>query len=261
MITFKLYPKFQFFFRDLVTLIAKLLIFIYNYIGDCMLSITDKMFIEKSFPVWDKLNEDEKKLFLNNTRVVSYKKGDIIFKNDSECLGLIIIKSGKLRTFMMSEEGREITLYRLETDDICVLSASCVIYQITFDSFIEAEKNSEIFILNVNTFSKLFEQNIYFSNFVLSNATERFSDVMWTMQQILFMNIDKRLAIFLIDESNKSDSLKLNITHEQIAKYIGSSREVISRMLNYFQKQKYIKLFRGGLLITDKDKLKELIKN
>ncbi|MDD4375523.1 MAG: helix-turn-helix domain-containing protein, partial [Clostridia bacterium] len=107
----------------------------------------------------------------------------------------------------------------------------------------------------------LFEQNIYFSNFVLSNATERFSDVMWTMQQILFMNIDKRLAIFLIDESNKSDSLKLNITHEQIAKYIGSSREVISRMLNYFQKQKYIKLFRGGLLITNKDKLKELIKN
>ena len=89
-------------------------------------------------------------------------------------------------------------------------------------------------------------------------ATERFSDVMWTMQQILFMSFDKRLAIFLLDESASLGSDTIKLTHEQIAKLLGSAREVVSRMLKYFAEEGYVRLSRGTVTITDKKALREL---
>jgi CRP/FNR family transcriptional regulator len=159
---------------------------------------------------------------------------------------------------MLSEDGKEITLYRLFPGDICMLSASCVLRSITFDVFVDAEEDSVCYVISGNAFAEIAGRNLYVENYALDTAVGRFSDVMWVMQQILFMSFDKRLAIFLWDEASKTGDDTIRLTHEQIAKYVGSAREVVSRMLKYFASEGIVELSRGGIKIINRQKLREL---
>lgn len=213
------------------------------------------------FPFWDKLTDSQKEAMCLGTVNTDYDKGTNIHGNKNECTGAILIKSGCIRVYMLSEEGKEITLYRLYPGDFCVLSASCVLESITFDVYMDAEEKSNIFIISPNALSSIMEENIYARNFALDIATKRFSEVMWAMQQILFMSFDKRLAVFLIDEVSKNGKDKIELTHEQIAKYMGSAREVVTRMLKYFVDEGLVELKRGEIKIIDKTRLKKLAFN
>jgi len=214
--------------------------------------------LQKSFDFWSKLSRDEKETLLKNTSEIHYEKGQNVHSADNDCIGVILIKSGELRTYMLSEEGKEITLYRLNAGEVCILSASCLIKNISFDVYIDAEIETDILLINSYTFSKLQSNNIYVENFALHTAVDKFSDVMWAMQQILFLSFDKRLASFLLDESIKTNSDEIKLTHEQIAKYMGSAREVVTRMLKHFESDNIVELFRGGLKIKDKNALRNL---
>lgn len=215
--------------------------------------------LKEYFPFWSKLSDDEKQFVIQNTAEISYKSGSNVHSGENDCIGILLVKSGMLRTYMLSEEGKEVTLYRLYPGDNCVLSASCVLKTITFDVFIDAEKDTDVLLIRSIAFSKIMESNPYVQNHFLKTATERFSDVMWAMQQILFMSFDKRLAVFLIDELSKTDGNVIRLTHEQIAKYMGSAREVVSRMLKYFASEGLVKVSRGGIEIIDKKALLKLI--
>lgn len=210
------------------------------------------------FDFWDKLSEEEKTSISKEFRLTEYKAKSNVHGGKEGCTGAICVSKGELRVYMLSEEGREITLYRMYPGDICVLSASCVLKSITFDVFVDAEVDSEVYVMNSHAFANLVENNVYVENFMLNVAVERFSDVMWAMQQILFMSFDKRLAIFLLDESAKTGSDTINLTHEQIAKYMGSAREVVSRMLKYFSTENIVALRRSGVEILDKKKLQKI---
>ena len=224
-----------------------------------MIEKDELAYIKSRLDFWDKLSESEINLLESNIANVSYTKGFNLHSTDSECLGVLLIKSGELRVYILSEDGREIALYRLSPGDVCVLSASCIINSITFDVHIDAESDTDAYLINIGAFSKLSNQNVYVENFAYKNTNERFSDVMWAMEQILFMSFDKRLAIFLLDEITKTNSNELHLTQEQIAKYIGSAREVVSRMLKVFQSEGILEQSRGSIHIIDKEKLRELI--
>lgn len=208
---------------------------------------------------WQHLSDTEKHLLCENTFSAHYPKGSTISAGSTDCAGLIIVKKGHLRAYMLSEEGRDVTLYRLFSGDMCILSASCVLEAITFDVFIDAEEDTDVLLINASVFHKMADQNIYMKCFAYELATTRFSDVMWAMQQILFMGADKRLAIFLWDEMAKTGSDSIKMTHEQIARYMGSAREVVSRMLKYFASEGIVTLSRGGIQIIDKEKLQKLV--
>lgn len=212
----------------------------------------------RHFTFWENLSQSEKELLCANTSSVCYPKGVSLHDGTDSCPGVVLVKKGQLRVYMLSEEGREITLYRLFSGDTCILSASCVLEAITFDVFITAEEDSEILMINAPAFNRLSEQNIYVETFAYRFATERFSDVMWAMQQILFMGIDKRLAIFLLGELEKSGGDIIKLTHEQTARYMGTAREVVTRMLKYFSDEKIVELSRGGIRVTDIEKLRKL---
>ena len=215
--------------------------------------------VTNSLTFYEKLNDSQKRTIADIAILKRLKQGYNVHSSSEECTGLIIVRSGELRVYMLSEDGREITLYRLFENDVCVLSASCVIESITFDVFIDAEEDSEIIIVNSGALNEIVSDNIYAECFMLKKATERFSEVMWVMQQILFFKADRRVAIFLIDEMNKTKSAMLNITHDKIARYIGSAREVVSRILKYFEREKIVKIHRGGLEVIDKTALMKLI--
>lgn len=224
-----------------------------------MLTQDDKKFMTGILPFWSQLTSIEQNILIENTVTTQFSKGSSIHSGMQECAGILMIKTGTIRTYLLSEEGREVTLYRLQTGDVCVLSASCVLQSIDFDVFVDADTDCEILQLNAHTFSKLSAENVYVELFSYKMATERFSDVMWAMQQILFTSFDKRLAAFLLEEAVKNNSDELKLTHEQIAKYLGSAREVVSRMLKYFSSEGYVALSRGGITILDRKKLQKIL--
>lgn len=224
-----------------------------------MINQEDIELLVSNLPFWEHLNQPQKDLLIANAKSSHFSKGQAMHYGENECIGVILVKHGTLRTYITSDEGREITLYRLEDGDICILSASCVLQTIDFDVSIDAESECDIIQISSITFSRLSSENVYVELFSHELATERFSDVMWTMQQILFTSFDKRLAAFLLDESTKSESNDIHMTHEQIAKYLGTAREVVSRMLKYFSEEGYVTLKRGGISITDKKSLRSIL--
>ena len=216
-----------------------------------------KELFEDTFPFWNSLNDIDKETMCRTAHQVEFKKGTNIH-DGNECTGVILVKSGSLRLYMLSEDGKEVTLYRIFPGEMCMLSASCVLDPITFDVFVDSEENSDCVVIGGCIIEDLTRRMPEVKIFVLETALSRFSDVMWVMQQILFMSMDKRLAIFLLDESVNRKSDVLSLTHEQIAKYMGSAREVVSRMLKYFSTEGIVEVSRGGIKLVDKKRLREL---
>jgi CRP/FNR family transcriptional regulator len=212
---------------------------------------------QEMFPFWEKIPDMEKDYICQNSSVFHFPKGKNIH-DGSECSGVILVRSGCLRLYMMSDEGKDITLYRLYSGDMCMLSASCVLDAITFDVFVDVEEDSECYVIGGAAFAAAAKRNPDMKIFALETAVSRFSDVMWVMQQILFMSMDKRLAIFLSDELSRTGSDTVRMTHGQIARYMGSAREVVSRMLKYFANEKIVEVSRRGITILDKKRLREL---
>ena len=209
------------------------------------------------FPFWEKISDADREYICQNSYDVTYPKGRNIH-DGGECSGVIFVRSGSLRLYMMSEEGKDITLYRLHKGDLCMLSASCVLDAITFEVFVDAEQDSRCCVVSGPAFAAVAERNPEIRIFALETAVSRFSDVMWVMQQVLFMSMDRRLAIFLSDESVRTGSDTIALTHEQIARYMGSAREVVSRMLKYFASEGIVEVSRGGVTIFYNKRLREL---
>lgn len=213
---------------------------------------------EDAFPFWENLSDRDKETFLRSSFEVKFARGTNIH-DGGECTGVILVKSGSLRLYLLSDEGKEVTLYRLFPGDTCILSASCVLNTITFDVLIDAEEDSECVVVGGCAYEGVWQRSDEVKIFTYETALSRFSDVMWVMQQILFMSMDKRLAIFLLDELAKSGSDTIKLTHEQIAKYMGSAREVVSRMLKYFASEGLISASRSeGIKILNKKRLRSL---
>lgn len=210
------------------------------------------------FPFWNGMSEVDKETFCRSSQIVKFKKGTNIH-DGNECTGIILVRKGSLRMYMLSEDGKEITLSRFFPGEMCILSASCVLHTVTFDVFVDSEDESDCVVIGGCAFEDLARRMPEAKIFALESALSSFSDIMWVMQQILFMSMDKRLAIFLLDEVAKSGSDTVKLTHEQIAKYMGSAREVVSRMIKYFVSEGLVSSSRGaGITILDKKRLRAL---
>ncbi len=213
---------------------------------------------EEVYPFYNELNDIERDYFTRGTRFREFSAGDLIHQPDIKCEGLIYMLSGTLRVYMLSDDGREITLFRHGPGEHCVLSASCVIDAISFEVFIEAETDATMYITDAPVLRKVSDMNPYLNIFCQDMALEGFSDIMWTLQQVLFFSVDRRLANYLLNESKNQNSDTVKATHENIATSIGSAREVVTRMLKRFADDGYIKLSRGSIEILDKDSLEDI---
>ena len=216
------------------------------------------MDFQNVFPVWDKLTAGQQHQILRHLMTRRIPKGTVIHSGSMDCTGLLLVRSGQLRAYILSEEGREITIYRLFDRDMCLFSASCMMRSIQFEITIEAEKDTELWIIPVDVYQNIMTQSAPVANYTNELMATRFSDVMWLMEQIMWKSLDKRVAAFLLEEASIEGTNRLKITHEYIANHLGSHREVITRMLRYFQNEGMVKLSRGVVEITDADKLEKL---
>jgi len=209
-------------------------------------------------PVWKKLTPAQQERIAEVIEYRRVKKGERIHDSSAQCLGLVMVRSGQLRAYILSEDGREITLSRLVEYDVSVLSASCVMPDMQFNVMIEAEKDSEFWSIPACLFKNLMEESLAVSNYARDLISSNFSELMWLMEQIMWKSVDKRLASFLLEEARLEQAQELKLTHEKIANHMGTAREVVTRMLRYFQSEGLVTLTRGSIRLTDQNGLEAL---
>ena len=216
------------------------------------------MSIANYFPIWDKLTLEQQDRIAELADFRNVPAGKVLHDGSPNCLGLVLVRSGQLRAYMLSEEGREVTISRFFEMDICLFSASCVMPDLQVDVMITAEKDSEVWVIPACLFQNLMGESIALSNYARELTMGHFSELMWLMEQIMWKSFDKRLAAFLLEESAVEGQDVLQLTHEKIANHMGTAREVVTRMLRYFQSEGMVKLTRGTVELTDKKRLQKL---
>lgn len=209
-------------------------------------------------PFWDKLTEEQRQRIAGVIEFRTVPKGHHIHDSSADCLGLVMVRTGQLRAYILSADGREITVSRLFEYDTSLLSASCVMPDMQLNIMIEAEKESQFWSIPACLFKNLAEESLAVANYSRNLLAANYSELMWLMEQIMFKSFDKRLAAFLLEESRLEGSLQLKITHEKIANHMGTAREVVTRMLRYFQGESMVELRRGIIALTAVDKLESL---
>ena len=209
-------------------------------------------------PFWNKLTSAQQERLSAAAVSRQVKASTVVHNGSADCLGLLVIESGQLRAYILSPEGREITLYRLFEQDMCLFSSSCMMSSIQFDVTIQAEKDSRFWVIPPDVYKALMEESAPVANYTNELISSRFSDVMWLMEQIMWKSFDQRLAGFLLEESQLEQSDVLRLTHEKIANHLGTAREVVTRMLRYFQSEGMVNLSRGAVELTDRERLAQL---
>ena len=216
------------------------------------------MELAQYFPIYDKLTPEDRTALDRAAVLRTVPEGTLLHSGSADCLGLLVVRSGQLRAYITSPEGREITLYRLFERDICLFSASCMMNSIQFDVSISAEKETAFWVIPPDFYKGLMERSAAVANYTNQVMATRFTEVMWLVEQILWKSFDRRLARFLLDESALEGSDKLKITHEKIAAHLGTAREVVTRMLKYFQTEGLVALTRGTIQLLDPAGLERL---
>lgn len=209
-------------------------------------------------PFWNQLTENQKERMEAGAVQRKAAAGTLLQGSGSQCLGFVILRSGRLRVYILSDEGREITLYRLFERDMCLFTASCVMKNIQFDVLVEAEMDTQMWVVPPELYKSLMEESAAAANYTNQLISSRFSEVMWLLEQVMWKSFDRRLAAFLLEESRLEGTPVLKITHERIAAHMGTAREVVTRMLRYFQNEGLVRLSRGTVELADEKRLAQL---
>ena len=216
------------------------------------------MKVQDWFPIWDELTGEHQERIRNSLIRRRIEAGTVIHNGSADCAGLLLVESGRLRAYILSDGGREITLYRLFDRDICLFSASCMLRSLQFDVTIQAEKDTELWVIPTEIYQRIMAQSAPLSNYTNEIMAARFSEVMWLLEQVMWKSMDRRVAGFLLEEAAIEGANRLSITHETIANHLGTHREVVTRMLRYLQGEGMVRLSRGAVELLDVRKLSAL---
>ncbi|MBN7774128.1 Crp/Fnr family transcriptional regulator [Clostridium aminobutyricum] len=221
------------------------------------MSVKNEAVFAELYPFWNALTPSQQLEMMEGTTLRSFEPGDHVH-NAGQCTGVLGILFGRLRVYLLSDTGKEVTLFRLMDGDTCMLSASCIIKNISFDIYVSAETKTELLLISSAVYDKIANENPKAESFMKDIISMRFSEAMWIVEQLLFMKLDRRVSIFLLEQSALDESDIITLTHEQIANHLGTAREVISRMLKYMSKEGLLSVSRKGITILDRKALMAL---
>ncbi|VAV88222.1 Transcriptional regulator, Crp/Fnr family [hydrothermal vent metagenome] len=203
------------------------------------------------FPELNQLSAENKKILESGIHMVSAPAGTVMFSEGSECKGYVMLLEGTVRVHKVSEDGREIVLYRVESGESCIMTTTCLISDEQYGAEGVAETDVKLVVVPPGTFNQLLARSDKFRNFVFEVYAKRMSMLMMLVEEVVFKKLDKRLAHLLLDR-NKD---QFEATHQDIALELGSVREVVSRQLKVFERGGLIRLGRGSITILDRDGL------
>jgi CRP/FNR family transcriptional regulator len=187
--------------------------------------------------------------FKDNAYFAKIPSGRDIFVEGDQVDGIALMMSGVVRVYKLGETGREITLYRFGEGESCVITANAILNQQGFPAIAQVEQDAEAVMIPAEVFSNWVKQYDPWRDFVFSLVSDRLASVMEIVDEVAFQRMDRRVASFLLNRSELQNPIL--ITHQEIANEIGSSREVISRLLEDFSNRELVRLSRGEIQILD----------
>ena len=212
--------------------------------------------ISTCFPQFSHLDADSTRLLENNARLMDIPSGTVLFRDGAECSSYVLVLEGSIRVQKVSENGREIVLYRVERGQSCVLTTNCLIAREDYAAQGVTETDVRALVLPATTFRALLSKSEAFRDFVFSAYATRIADLLLLIQEVAFGRIDVRLAGWLRSRTASGDAIVA--THQDIAIELGSAREVISRQLKEFERRGWVALHRGRVEIKSRDGLASL---
>lgn len=208
---------------------------------------------------WDRLSPEERERVERSAHSVRYGAGQMIWSGELDCLGILMVRSGVVRLFLSSQDGREATIARMTDGEVCTLTASCTMPTTEFNIRVQAESEVEALVVPALCLSSLVRENLYVENFLYRSATQHFAHVLEAVEQMLFFSLEQRVAAHLLDEAARLGTDTLRVTQEQVAQAIGSAREAVTRTLKKLAAAGAVEVFRGGVRLTDKRALYRLV--
>ena len=215
-------------------------------------------YLQEYLPFWKDLTPAQCQALSSASQQRRFRKDSVLHNGSGDCVGLMLVLSGQLRVYTLSSEGKELTLYRLFPRDLCLFSASCIMSSIQFEVTVSAQEDTEVIQIPSDVYKNLMEESLPVASYTNQLMASHFSDVMWVMDQVLNKRLDARLAALLLEEMELQGTPQLIMTHEQAANHLGSAREVVTRMLQYFQSEGLVRLGRGSVALIDPDGLRTL---
>ncbi len=217
--------------------------------------MTMEKIIAEVLPFWDSLTDKQKKEVLENTMASTCQRKTRLHFGGGECAGVQIIGSGQVRVFITSPGGGDITLFRLLAGDVSILSAACMLNGMDIELDMEMETDCEIYTIPKRVYRRLYDESPAVKDYTMEMISEKFSDIMWLFNQFVFSNVASRIAGALLEHRALSGGDELKVTHEALAKDVGTAREVVTRILKQFQSDGLVELTRGKVTILDAGKL------
>lgn len=211
--------------------------------------------LEQTLPFWEELTKSEQDALVEKVTESPVKKGTMLHYGGRECAGVQIIKEGQARVFVTSPGGGEITLFRLLDGDVSILSAACMMKGLDIELDMELEEDSVICTIPKCLYREISDQNAKAKDYTLEMISEKFSDIMWLFNQYVFSNVASRLADAILEHRALAGSDTLAITHDALARDLGTAREVVTRLLKQFQTDGLVRLTRGHIEVLDAAKL------
>ncbi|MCW8943953.1 MAG: Crp/Fnr family transcriptional regulator [Sedimenticola sp.] len=193
-----------------------------------------------------RLNE----LFYSQASLAKFNSGQPICHEGNQCSHLAIVLNGTARIYKLGENGREITLYRIGQGESCILTASCILSEIPFPAFATCDTDIEAAIIPANAVKHWLSESSVWRDYIFSLVASRLSNIIHVVEDVVFRKMDRRIAGYLSSRAMENDHL-ITTTHQVIASELGTSREVVSRILKDFEQEKLIKVTRGAIQLLD----------
>jgi len=216
--------------------------------------------IENDLSFLDTNNKSLVEKILRYASIVSLPKDTLIFDEGSSTNNLAVIISGKVRVYKLAESGREITIYRINKGESCILTISSILSNLTYPARAVVEEDVEALIVPSDIFKELVNKDENWRNFTFGLMNARFANVITVVEEVAFRRMDERILEFII-QTFESKGSELSITHQEIAYELGTYREVVSRILKDFEKSGLVVLARNKINILNINEIKKKLKS
>ncbi len=221
--------------------------------------ITNSTTRQKVLTTFGFLQSCEDKLlerFLQRAALARLERGQFVCHEGRECSHLALVLEGTARIYKLGESGREITLYRIGPGESCILTASCILSHLPFPAFAVCEEDVEAVVIPANDIRTWLAESPEWRDYVFSLIAHRMGDIITLVEEVVFRRVDQRIAQYLLQHA-KPQQKRIEVTHQIIASDLGTSREVVSRILKDFESKELVRVSRGSVELLDASLLAE----
>jgi CRP/FNR family transcriptional regulator, anaerobic regulatory protein len=210
------------------------------------------------FPLLEELSAAGRSRLLAAARHVTLEPRTQVLQRGDEVAGAYLVERGALRVYYISAEGREGTLYWIDPGQTCILALNCLFARLVYRAWVESDHSeTQVAVISGDTYRELFSTEPALQRFTFGALATRLFDLMTLMQETASFGLEQRVAALLLRRAGSANVLET--THEQVAHHLGSSREVVSRVLRNIARSGALRLSPRSITILDAEKLRGLV--